>query len=687
MIQKFIYGNPIETEAVLTQFPASTGTLPYFTITRTKENVLRFTCPLAEDDIVYGLGENMRGINKRGFHYTSSCVDDPMHTEGKTSLYGAHNFLVVDGNPCFGIFVDFPGVISFDVSYTYYDKLIIEPTENNVVLYIIDGESPLDIIRQFRSIIGRSYIPPRWAFGYQQSRWGYKNAKDILEVADQYQNNHYPLESIFLDIDYMDRLKDFTVDPKRFPNFAEFVQKMKDRNLHLVPIIDAGVKIEEGYSIYDEGVEKGHFCKRADGSNFVAAVWPGDTHFPDVLNKDAREWFGSKYDILISQGIDGFWNDMNEPAIFYSKESMDELDAMIKDYCDPNSNRTNFFDIKEACKAMSGNPKDFKRFYHNMDGKMVRHDRVHNLFGYNMTRAAGEAFDKICPNKRLLMFSRSSYIGMHRYGGIWTGDNNSWWSHLLLNIKMMPSLNMCGFLYSGADIGGFGENTSRDLMLRWLAFGLFTPLMRNHSAIYTRDQEIYRFEEPEKFAAILELRYRLLPYLYSEFVKAALNDSLYFSPLGLVFPEDAHAKRVEDQLFVGESIMIAPVYEQNARGRYVYLPEAMRYIRFSSATEYTSEVLPAGHHYIDVALHEVPIFIREHHILPLADVAENSATLNTDKLTLLTFGQGESSYTLYEDDGYGKDFTKPEHFKTIKVTTEGIDTTTVEDAGKEFVFG
>ena len=366
---------------------------------------------------------------------------------------------------------------------------------------------------------------------------------------------------------------------------------------------------------------------------------------------------------------------------------MDELDAMIKDYCDPESIRTNFFDIKEACKAMSGNPKDFKRFYHNMDGKMVRHDRVHNLFGYNMTRAAGEAFDKICPDKRLLMFSRSSYIGMHRYGGIWTGDNNSWWSHLLLNIKMMPSLNMCGFLYCGADLGGFGENTSRDLLLRWLAFGLFTPLMRNHSAIYTRDQEIYRFEEPEKFAALLELRYRLLPYLYSEFVKASLNDSMYFSPLGLVFPEDAHAKRVEDQLFVGESIMIAPVYEQNARGRYVYLPEDMRYIRFSSATEYTSEVLPAGHHYIDVALHEVPIFIREHHILPLADVAENSATLNTDKLTLLTFGQGESSYTLYEDDGYSKDFTAPEHFKTITVTTEGVETTAVEDAGKELVFG
>ena len=681
MIQKFIYGNPIETDAVVQDVVVSVGAIPYFTATKNK--TFCFTYTLGDEDIVYGLGENMRGINKRGFSYTSECKDDPMHTEGKGSLYAAHNFLVVDGADCFGIFVDFPGIITFDVAATYYDKLMIKPTENDFAIYIIDGESPLDVIKQFRALVGQSYIPPRWAFGYQQSRWGYKSADDIREVADKYDENNLPIDAIYLDIDYMERYKDFTIDEKRFPNFKEFVAEMKERDLHLVPIIDAGVKIEEGYSIYEEGVEKGHFCKREDGTNFVAAVWPGKTHFPDVLNKEAREWFGGKYDVLISQGIDGFWNDMNEPSIFYSEEGIAELEQKMKDYAE---NKANFFDIKDACMQMANNPKDFTRFYHNMNGTKVRHDKVHNLFGYNMTRAAGEAFDKICPEKRLLMFSRSSYIGMHRYGGIWTGDNNSWWSHLLLNIKMMPSLNMCGFLYTGADLGGFGENTTRELMLRWIAFGLFTPLMRNHSAIGTREQELYKFEKVEDFRGILELRYRLLPYLYSEFVKAALNDAMYFSPLAFVYPEDKIAKRVEDQLFVGESIMIAPVYEQNARGRYVYLPENMRYLKFSSATEFTSCELSAGHHYIEVGLHEVPIFLRPNHILPLADVAKNSASLNTDTLTLLTFGEGDASYTLYEDDGYSKNYMEEANYKTISIRCAGQVIECKQDAGKQLNF-
>ena len=151
-------------------------------------------------------------------------------------------------------------------------------------------------------------------------------------------------------------------------------------------------------------------------------------------------------------------------------------------------------------------------FYHNVNGEQIRHDKVHNLFGYNMTRSAGEAFERISPDKRILMFSRSSYIGMHRYGGIWTGDNCSWWSHILLNLKMMPSLNMCGFLYTGADLGGFGANTTRDLLLRWLALGVFTPLMRNHAALGTREQEPYQFEHIEDFRNVIGVRYRLVPY-------------------------------------------------------------------------------------------------------------------------------------------------------------------------------
>ena len=178
--------------------------------------------------------------------------------------------------------------------------------------------------------------------------------------------------------------------------------------------------MEDGYPIYEEGVKNNYFCQREDGSNFVAAVWPGDTHFPDVLNKEARTWFGDQYRFLTEQGIEGFWNDMNEPAIFYSQEGMAEFREFIKDFLEEKAVTATDILITKL-KDLARGHDDYRRFYHKVDGKKIRHDKVHNLFGYNMTRAAGEAFERIDPNKRFLMFSRSSYIGMHRYGGIWTG--------------------------------------------------------------------------------------------------------------------------------------------------------------------------------------------------------------------------------------------------------------------------
>ena len=314
-------------------------------------------------------------------------------------------------------------------------------------------------------------------------------------------------------------------------------------------------------------------------------------------------------------------------------------------------------------KDIVNSPEDYKRFYHNVNGKKIRHDKVHNLFGYNMTRAAGEAFERIDPEKRFLMFSRSSYIGMHRYGGIWMGDNKSWWSHILLNLKMLPSLNMCGFMYTGADLGGFGDDTTRDLLLRFLALGVFTPLMRDHAAEGTREQECYQFENIEDFRSVINARYRLVPYLYSEYMKAALNDDMYFKPLGFVYPDDKMAIRVEDQLMLGNEIMIAPVYEQNARGRYVYLPEEMKFIKFMPDGSISEEVLEKGVHYVDVALNEVPLFIRSGKCIPVAEAAECVKDIDTENLQLI--GYEGSSYTLYEDDGIHKDYDKKENYRVL----------------------
>lgn len=671
MITRYVYGTPFHTEAVISSIPETAGKPDLGTLEI--QDGFSFTYIMEEDDIIYGLGEANRGINKRGWKYISNCSDDPNHTEDKLSLYAAHNFIIIAGKKNTGLFFDYPGKLTFDIGYTRMDTLTVSCDASDLDLYVIDGASPYDITKQFRRIIGRSYIPPKFAFGYGQSRWGYRTAEDFKKVAEGYRENHIPIDMIYMDIDYMDSYKDFTLN-EDFQNFPEYVKGMKDQNIRLIPIIDAGVKIEEGYDVYEEGVKNQYFCQREDGSNFVAAVWPGDTHFPDFLNPEAREWFGDKYRFLTDQGIEGFWNDMNEPAIFYSREGLEEAREMARVFADGSAGnwdddgssdgKVGVWQLGGKLQSLANSPEDYRRFYHNVDGRKIRHDKVHNLFGFNMTRAAGEAFERIDPDRRFLMFSRSSYIGMHRYGGVWTGDNKSWWSHLLLNIKMLPSLNMCGFLYTGADLGGFGADTTRELLLRFLALGVFTPLMRNHAALGTREQECYQFENVEDFRHVIGVRYRLLPYLYSEYMKAALNDDLYFKPLAFVYPDDKMALRVEDQLMLGNEIMIAPVYEQNGRGRYVYLPEEMKFVKFLPDGTISEEVLCAGVHYVDVALNEVPLFIRSGKCIPVADAAEYADAVHTDTIQML--GYEGSEYVLYDDDGIGKDYDNSANYHVLK---------------------
>lgn len=667
MITKYTYGNPFQTDAVVQKLEVQNGDVPYFTVVKTEEQ-LQFEYTLENEEKVYGLGENVRGINKRGWIYKSCCADEPNHVEDRTSLYASHNFLVLDGGKeQFGVFFDYPGIITFDVGYTHLNELKITLSEPDADVYVMTGESILDIVKQFRQLIGRSYIPPKWAFGYQQSRWGYMNEADIREVVKGHREKKIPLESIYMDIDYMERFKDFTVNQERFPDFPEFVKEMKAQHIHLVPIIDAGVKVEEGYDVYEEGIEKGYFCKKENGEYFVAGVWPGKVHFPDVLNKEAREWFGNKYQVLLDQGIEGFWNDMNEPSIFFAQDRMDETFDKIAELKDKNLDLDTFQQFTDLVGSLANNTDDFKKFYHNVDGKMMRHDKVHNLFGYNMTRAAGEAFERLSPEKRILMFSRSSYIGMHRYGGIWTGDNKSWWNHLLLNLRMMPSLNMVGILYTGADIGGFGADATEDLVMRWTQLAMFSPLMRNHSAMGTREQEVYRFDHVEEFRKIINIRYGLLAYIYSEYMKSALNSEMYFKPLSFVYTDDEFASQVEDQLLVGDSLMIAPVYNQNAKGRYVYLPEEMAMLRFRGVDDYDTEILPAGHHYVEAGLFEMLVFVRPDKILVLTDGGEYTDEVDCDHVKALAFVKTKAEYVWYEDDGMGKDYENPDNYGRITI--------------------
>lgn len=668
MIQRFSFGHPFPTQSVVLSLPAESGPVPFLT---PDDSGWRFT--LSEQAAVYGLGEMPRGINKRGWHYITNNTDESRHSEDKLSFYGAHNFLLVrDGSTCFGLFVDFPGKVYYDIGYSRHGLLSFHTETPDYDLYLLSGGNENAICREFRTLIGRSYIPPRWAFGLAQSRWGYKTEEDVREVARQYKEHDLPLDMICMDIEYMQDYADFTVNKERFPDLAKLSADLKAQGIRLVPIIDAGVRIDPNDPTCTEGVEKGYFCKKADGTPFVAAVWPGKAYFADFLRPEVREWFGHKYKALTDCGIEGFWNDMNEPSLFYSPERLRAfLDDMAALREKDNIEQEEFFPrVVGGAMGLMNSPADYASFYHEADGRKVRHDQVHNLYGGSMTRAAGEAFADLRPGQRTLLYSRSSFIGSHRYGGIWLGDNNSSWAQLLANIQMMPSVQMCGFLYSGADLCGFSCDTTPDLALRWLEFGLLTPLMRNHSAVGTRMQEYYRF--PEVLPAVrnmIRLRYALLPYLYSEFMKAALENTSYFRPLAFDYPDDPDAREVEDQLLLGEGLMAAPVYVQNAHGRHVYLPEPMKLLRLRAVDDYDEEILPAGHHYIRCALDEMLLFIRPGHIIPVAQPANNTAELDDASLTLWSFlPNGESAeYRMYRDDGVTTEYEKKEHWKTLQI--------------------
>jgi alpha-glucosidase len=668
----FRSGKPLPTGAVLkerTKF-SKIKEPKFFSVTSDEKQTV-LTYQLSVNDKVFGLGENLGGLNKRGKIYRMFAVDNPNHSPERENLYCSHPFFLVRGEMTFGVFLDFGGEIVFDIGFTDPEILSITIVSRDFDLYVFDNSDLKKIIKEYLSLTGTSYIPPKWAFGYQQSRWSYKDKTEVLEVAKKFRELKIPCDAIYLDLDYMDNYKVFTVNKERFPNFADFVSELKEMGFRLVPIIDPGVKIEKGYSVYEEGISKNYFCKTQTGENFVAAVWPGLTHFPDFLNENARDWWGQNYKKLTELGIEGFWNDMNEPAIFYSKEKRDEAVQLMKMECSKQNKEVDVFRIKGTLNMLQNNRDDFENIIHTTKaGEKVCQTKVHNLFGFNMTRAFAEVYKN--SEKRYLIFSRSSYAGAHRFSGMWTGDNSSCWEHLYMNIKMMQSLNLCGFTYSGADIGGFGNNTSEELLIRWMQLGIFIPLFRNHSAICTRRQEPWSFSETSIFQNTINLRYSLIPYIYSEFMQASMNSATFLSPLFLEF-ESKRCLEIDDQFMVGKSIMSAPIYKPNSSGRYVHLPKGKwLYWQTDSHQNRNIEILEPGDHYIEANLNEVPIFIKENSLLPLTKPTNYVDEKKLTKLKIIGFVTEKVEYEFYEDDGISKGYLKDDYSVT-KITITKSD--------------
>ncbi len=663
----FCFGAPIATDSILSErIPPQKNAFQVGQWSQSQDfKVLKL--PLLESDKVYGFGQSLGGFNKRGQSIVSYCTDDPVHTEEKKSLYGAHNFFVVTSTECFmGVFVDASCRVTYDLGLKKRNQLTINLADPDYRLLILEAPTLKTLMDEWFEWIGKPYLPPIWGLGYIQSRWGYKSAQDIRDVLEQFEAHRIPLDGICLDIDYMERYKDFTVDPETFPDFENLCTETREKGVHLLPIIDAGVKIEAGYEVYEQGVEKGYFCTNAEGFPFVGAVWPGLVHFPDFLNEDARIWFGSHYKQLMDVGIDGFWNDMNEPAIFFTPERLKEVKELFQKAEPDALDVMPFFELLDGARTLINNDGYQRDFFHQIGGRKVVHERVHNQYGYRMTQSAHGAF-RALSSERKVLFSRASLIGAHRHGGLWMGDNASWWSHLKLNMTMLVGMNLCGFLYIGADTGGFSHDVEPELLIRWHQLSMFTPLLRNHSALGTQPQEPYVFEKwaLDALRASIQWRYRMIFWQFSNLLKATLQKDLLFKPLEWVFEG---AEPTDTQVIYADALMLAPVLDRNQSSRIVSIPEKMLMLKLDAEGNFEGSFIEAGLHRIPVALHEQIVYLKKNKFLVLNDAMKHVCELDKTHLTCVGFVEGEGTLDLFDADqtyGYEDGDFESVHF-TIK---------------------
>ncbi|MGM0789429.1 MAG: glycoside hydrolase family 31 protein [Bacillota bacterium] len=563
---------------------------------------------MVESDQFYGFGEKTGFLNKRGEKLVmwNSDVYAPHNPETDPLYQSIPFFLTLREGQAHGIFFDNTFRAEFDMRGDEFYSFSADGGQLDY--YLMAGPSPKDVIRQYTSLTGRMPLPAKWAIGYHQSRYSYESQQEVMELAAAFKEKGIPLDSIHLDIHYMDEYRVFTFDRDKFPDPEKMISDLKEMGIHIVPIVDPGVKEDPEYMVYKQGIQEDLFCKYLEGNVYYGDVWPGNSAFPDFTSKKVRDWWGSLHSYYTELGIEGIWNDMNEPAVFNESKTMD-------------------------LKVM-----------HDNDGNPRTHKELHNLYGLLMGKSTYEGMKRNLKGKRPFLLTRAGYAGVQRYAAVWTGDNRSFWEHLQMSLPMVMNLGVSGIPFSGPDVGGFAHDSNGELLARWTQAGAFTPFFRNHSVLGSARQEPWAFGE--KYEAIIrkyiELRYTWMPHLYSLFAEAHKEGTPVMRPLFLEFPEDEHTWNLSDQFMIGDNVIIAPIMQPGTSHRAVYLPEGM-WVDYWTGSIYEGE----KHHLIKAPLETLPIFISKGTMLAHGEAgAAGPLTLH------LYYEEGaECSYTLYEDDG------------------------------------
>jgi len=598
---------------------------------------------LLDEESYYGFGQRTGMLERRGRLFTNWNFDpDWGHGRHQSNLYQSHPaFMAVRPGFAWGMFLDSSFYSQFDVGYTDWDTLRVTTHGGEVDYYLFTGPTPTDVVEQLTRLTGRPFMPPLWALGYHQSRWGYKEDAEMRALVREFRARDIPLDVLHFDIDYMDGYRDFTWHPERFPEPEKLLADLRKEGVRAVTILDPGVKhdLGSGYKPADEGMARDVFVKNPDSTPFVGYCWPDEALFPDYTREDVRVWWGDQLkESHLGTGVAGVWVDMNEPSVF---------------------DRPFSEGVSQQAPMPLGLPQ-------GGPGEETVHAEVHNLYGHLMARATFEGLGRLRPDARPWVLTRSAFIGTQRYAASWMGDNSSWWEHLEMSVTQLASMSLVGVAWSGVDVGGFFENANPELYARWVELGTFYPFMRTHTCAGTRRQEPWSFgEEVEEIARrAIKLRYRLLPYLYTLAHEAHARGTPLFRPLVFDFPEDRGVYYLGDQVMVGPHLMVAPVTRPGHTHRALYLPEGVWY------DFWTGERVTPGHKVVEAPLGRIPVFVRGGAVLPLGNVRASTAEPLTE-LTFDLYPAGQSRWTLVEDAGDGYSFEGGEVARTTVEVREG----------------
>lgn len=574
------------------------------------------------DEHFYGLGEKTGFLDKRGKRYTMWNVDCyETYTEGADAMYQSYPFYIgTNKSGSYGVYFDNTFRTIFDMGKSNADKVTFGSEKGPLNFFFIYGPTVKEVVEGYTEITGRIELPPVWALGYQQSRYSYYPQERVLEIAKEFRQRDIPCDVLYLDIDYMDGFRVFTFDKERFPDPPGLIRELKEMGFKVVAIVDPGVKVDINYRVYKEGLEKGYFVTDENGLIFTGKVWPGLTCFPDFSRDDVKTWWADLHKEFLEMGIAGIWNDMNEPTV-----------------------------LDDPAKMMPLN------LIHQGNGNPVTHEEFRNLYALNMAMATREGLLKFKPGERPFILTRAAFAGIQRYAAIWTGDNRSYWDHLKMSIPMLLNLGLSGEPFCGADIGGFAGDASEELLIRWTQVGAFYPFCRNHTEVNTVSQEPWAFGRrcEDICRKFIQLRYTLLPYIYNLFYQASQSGAPVLRPLVWEYERDENCHRIFDQFLLGDSILVAPVYEPGQIKRAVYLPEG-KWLDW-----WSGEVLEGSqYHLVDAPLEKIPLFVKEGAIIPMARPVNYVGEGPWQVEFHLFLGSSKGEYIYYEDDGQSHDYQK-----------------------------